>query len=158
MMGKLAEPQIEEVLKKQIFGRIGCHADDTTYIVPISFAYDGRNIYCHSLQGKKIEMMRKNPNVCFEVDIMENMGNWESVICWGSFEEINDPEQRKHAVELLLHRHLPIVSSETVKLTQSWPFYKDGEEGEVDGVIFRILLREKTGRYERQNINHYHNS
>ncbi|MEX6689477.1 pyridoxamine 5'-phosphate oxidase family protein [Danxiaibacter flavus] len=151
MVGKLTDPQIEEVLKKQIFGRIGCHADDTTYIVPISFAYDGKNIYCHSLEGKKIEMMRKNPRVCFEVDLMENMGNWESVICWGRFEELTDPEPRKKAVDLLLHRKLPVISSETVKLTPSWPFFGN-EEGSVDGIIFRIAVEEKTGRYESQDI------
>lgn len=150
-MGKLTDPQIEEVLKKQIFGRIGCHADDTTYIVPISFAYDGKNIYCHSLNGKKIEMMRKNPKVCFEVDVMENMGNWESVICWGHFKELKDSEPRKKAVDLLLHRILPAISSETVKLTPSWPFFSK-EEATVDGIIFCIVLEEKTGRYENQDI------
>ena len=42
------------------------------------------------MEGKKIEMMRKNPEVCFQVDAIADLLNWESVICWGKFEEIVD--------------------------------------------------------------------
>ena len=32
--------------------------------------------------------MRANPNVCFEVDAMSNMANWQSVILFGTFHEL----------------------------------------------------------------------
>jgi hypothetical protein len=41
MFGKLSSIEIEEVLTQQIIGRIACHANDMSYIVPISYAYDG---------------------------------------------------------------------------------------------------------------------
>ncbi len=75
MFGNLNKDEIEEVLKHHLIGRIGCYAFDTTYIVPISYGYDGESIYCHTYEGLKITMMRKNPRVCFEVDTMENMAN-----------------------------------------------------------------------------------
>ena len=60
MIGKLNEQQIDEVLKTQVLGRIACHANDVTYIVPIVYAYDGNHIIARSNDGLKIEIMRKN--------------------------------------------------------------------------------------------------
>jgi len=34
--------------------------------------------------------MRKNPEVCFQLDVIENLASWRSVICWGTFEELTD--------------------------------------------------------------------
>src|SRR5215210_2019710 len=84
MIGKLNDTEIEEVLYDQVIGRIGCHADNIPYIVPVSYAYDGRYIYIHSKRGMKLNIMRKNPNICFEVEIFENMANWRTVIAWES--------------------------------------------------------------------------
>ena len=80
--------EIEQLLQQQLVGRIGCHVDGLTYVVPVSYAYEGNYIYCHALEGMKINMMRKNPDVCFEVDNTKNLANWQSVIAWGSFEEL----------------------------------------------------------------------
>jgi len=157
MMGKLTIDQIEEVLKKQIIGRIGCHADDTTYIVPVSYAYDGTYVYAHTYEGLKMQLMRKNPKVCFQVDIMENMANWQSVICFGQFEEVTDPSQRLDAIEHLMHRRLPYITSQTVHLTPHWPF-QTNEVSKVDGIIFRIRLIEKSGRFEMTIPEHFYAS
>ncbi|MBK5270705.1 MAG: pyridoxamine 5'-phosphate oxidase family protein, partial [Bacteroidia bacterium] len=61
MFENLSPVEIETVLQNQIIGHLGCHSDGLTYIVPISYAYDGEYIYCHTYEGKKLEMMRKNP-------------------------------------------------------------------------------------------------
>ena len=78
MIGDLDKYEIQRVLRRQIMGRIACHANDVTYIVPISYAYDGQYIYCHTYEGMKIRILRENPKVCFEVEIMKNMANWKA--------------------------------------------------------------------------------
>ncbi|HYK45494.1 MAG TPA: pyridoxamine 5'-phosphate oxidase family protein, partial [Parafilimonas sp.] len=88
MFGHLGEDAIEDVLHQQFIGRIGCNYNDVTYVVPIGYAYDGKYVYAHAEEGMKINMMRENPHVCFEVDTIENMGNWKSVIGWGDYEEL----------------------------------------------------------------------
>ncbi|MEJ7679120.1 MAG: hypothetical protein WKG06_14955 [Segetibacter sp.] len=35
-------------------------------------------------------MMRKNPELCFEVDIMHDMSDWKSIIARGTFEELKE--------------------------------------------------------------------
>src|SRR4051812_1592713 len=148
MFGSLQLQEIEEVLTRQYVGRLGCSANGRTYIVPISYAYDGNCLYFHAArQGDKIQMMRENPEVCFQTDTMENMASWKSVICWGKFEELTGEAERTEALKVLLARELPIITSQTVKLTPSWPFLPDDYK-EITGIVFCIHITEKTGRFE----------
>ena len=147
MLGILNELQIEQFLESQLVGRIGCHFDGETYVVPISYVYDGTYVYAHTYEGKKLEMMRHEPRVCFEIDTLRNLSEWKSVIAWGEFEELKDPVERKYALHKLIERNLPILSSVTMHLSPEWPFHSDETE-DIDGVLFRIKLKEKSGRFE----------
>ena len=147
MFGNLTEDAIETVLQNQCIGRIGCHYNDVTYVVPISYAYDGTHVYGHAEEGMKINMMRQNPKVCFEVDTMQNMANWQSVIAWGSYEELPGGDERESALQKLLNRALPLITSKTVQLTPNWPFHPK-DLNTIPGIVFRIKLNIKTGRFE----------
>lgn len=147
MIAELSKPEMEELLIRQVVARLACHADGETYVVPISYAYDGKFFYCHSLEGRKLEMMRKNPRVCLLVDELKSMGEWKSVIAWGKFEELSKKDEIVQAFQLLLKRKLPVNSSVTTHLGSQWPFSSDELE-EVGGVFFRILIGEKSGRFE----------
>ena len=151
MLGKLNNQEIENVFKEQLIGRIGCHANNITYIVPTSYAYDGETIYARAHEGLKIELMRKNPHVCFQVDIIENMGNWKSVIAWGEFRELTETLKRNSAIQKLLDRKIPGIASNTVKLTADWPFSSEDDLSAIPGIIFSILINEKTGRFEKSD-------
>jgi nitroimidazol reductase NimA-like FMN-containing flavoprotein (pyridoxamine 5'-phosphate oxidase superfamily) len=157
MFGTLTRKEIDDALTTQCIGRIGCHADNTTYVVPISYAYDGENIYCHTQEGMKIKMMRQNPEVCFEVDTFESMATWKSIIGWGKFEEITDHEERKDALKILLNRVYPFISTKKMHLGEHWPFAPD-DLNSIQGVVFKIQLKEKTGRYEINDEALYYNN
>jgi nitroimidazol reductase NimA-like FMN-containing flavoprotein (pyridoxamine 5'-phosphate oxidase superfamily) len=154
MFGKLNDTEIEELLNHQFIGRIACHTDGVTYVVPISYAYDGTSIYAHSLEGMKVNMMRKNPQVCFEVDNTKNLSNWQSVVAWGTYEELTDGDERANAIHRLGERSLPILSSETMHLSPEWPFLCECGN-DVKGIIFRVRLTKKTGRYERSEDKYF---
>ena len=148
MFGRLQQQEIEEILTRQYVGRLGCSTNGRTYIVPISYAYDGNYLYFHAAQeGTKIQMMHDNPQVCFQADIMENMANWKSVICRGVFEELTEEPERTKALKVILSRELPIITSQTVKLTPGWPFQPD-DYNDIQGIVFRIKITEKDGRFE----------
>ena len=147
MIGNLSEIEIDKLLKNEVVGRIGCSLDGKVYIVPISYAFEGNSIYAHTFEGLKVDAMRKNPEVCFEVDDIKNMGNWQSVIAWGTYEEIVDKEECKAALQLLLNRHLPVISSITTHLGKNWPFTSNDLDN-IEGIIFRIKLSTRTGKYE----------
>lgn len=154
MFGKLNADQIEELLKSQFIGRIGCHANGVTYVVPVSYAYDGTYVYGHTYEGMKVDMMRKNPMICFEADDTKNLANWQSVVAWGEFEELKDGKERDEAVQKLVGRVLPVITSETMHLSPQWPFPAENA-ADVTGIVYRIKLTEKTGRYEKSEEQNY---
>jgi nitroimidazol reductase NimA-like FMN-containing flavoprotein (pyridoxamine 5'-phosphate oxidase superfamily) len=151
MFGNLTAPQIEDLLHAETVGRIGCYADGLVYVVPISFTYDGVFLYAMTKEGMKLNMMRKNPQICFEVDSLSDMGNWKSVIAWGVFEELTEDPARKTALSKLHQRALPMSTSATAVLSSEWPFTPDNLET-IKGVVFRVRLAKKTGRFERNSI------
>ncbi len=136
------------MLTKNIIGRLGCHYNGRTYVVPISYAYDGESIYAISREGQKLNMMRKNPKVCFEVDTLKDLANWKSVITWGVFQELKEKEERSKALSFLLNRTLPLVSSVITHVAPTWPFLNKEDLEGIKGVVFKLNLTEKTGRFE----------
>lgn len=147
MFGELKDEAIKEMLSTQFIGRIGCHANGKTYVVPISYAFDGTYIYCHTQEGMKLNMMRENPDICFEVDAMENKTIWKSIIAWGRFEEITDMHERGNSLKILLDRAYPFIISKKMQLGAHWPFPPD-DLNNIKGVVFRINVVEMTGRFE----------
>ena len=149
MFDTLSNQQIDEVIKSNLVGHLGCHSEDKTYVVPISYAYDGKYLYARSLEGMKLDMMRKNPKICFQIDQMDSMADWKSVIIWGTFEEL-EGELRNKALKKLIARKLPGIASNTVKFSADWPFPATDLKG-IDGIVYRIFIEEKTGRMEIPN-------
>lgn len=134
------------MLQQECIGRIGCHAGGVTYVVPVTYWYDGSGVICHSREGLKIRMMRENPNVCFEVDRMKDMTNWESVIAQGSFVELS-PEDAVRAMQLFSRWLKPRMPSVTAD--PAHPENPHGSPG-AKAVAFRIELAEKSGRFEKR--------
>jgi nitroimidazol reductase NimA-like FMN-containing flavoprotein (pyridoxamine 5'-phosphate oxidase superfamily) len=136
---ELSRPEIDAFLGEELVGRIGCHAGGETYVVPVIYAYDGASLYVYSVEGRKLAMMRANPEVCFEVDRYEGPGRWRSVIAWGRFEELAE-EDAERARSLLAAR---FPSSGAGPSRQ--PPRGDGRPA----VAFRIRVREASGRRKR---------
>lgn len=65
---------IIEFLKEEKVCRIGLYDGKQVYIVPLNYAFnyeEGENLvfYLHGAKvGRKIDIIRKNPNVCIEID------------------------------------------------------------------------------------------
>lgn len=141
MIEELTPAEIDAFLREEVVGRIGCHADGVTYVVPIYFAYDGEAFYVQSIEGRKIEMMRVAPRVCFEVDRYEpDSGSWRSVIADGRYEEL-DEEGAQRALALLVE-----------KFTEGGP-KRESRRPDAGGrrpVAFAIRIERLTGRAVRR--------
>lgn len=144
MARELSREECERVLRTEVVGRIGCHAEGRTYVVPMSFAYQQGYVYGHALAGTKIEMMRENPSVCFEVDHVQDLVNWASVIAWGTFEELraDDAARGMQVLVQSLSERLPgPVIDEAIAAHPHDP--------DAESVVFRIHLSEMHGRQEQ---------
>jgi uncharacterized protein len=149
MFGKLNREEIETVLTENVLGRIGCNDGTKTYVVPVSYAYDGVSIIAHSVLGMKIEMMRTNPAVCFEVDKMKSFTNWKSVIAWGEYKELTDGLERHNAMKFFVNKMMHKQISETAVVPEILePFVHNQPSSILEAIVYRILIKEKTGRFE----------
>ena len=118
MLGSLSAAEIEDLLRTEVVARLGCHAENRTYIVPVTYAYDGDGLLVQSADGLKVRMMHQNPLVCVEVDHIDNLANWRSVIAWGRFEELFGSDASA-ALARLRERLQPLIVSETTPAAET---------------------------------------
>jgi uncharacterized protein len=94
---QMSDDECRQVLERASIGRLACARDNQPYVVPINFAFDGLYLYGFTTLGQKIEWLRLNPLVCFEVDEVTNDNEWTSVIAFGRYEELPDIPEYKTA-------------------------------------------------------------
>lgn len=148
MIGSLTKNQCERILLGSMIGRIGCYSAGKTYVVPITYVFDNGYIYARSKEGMKVKMMRKNAQVCFQVDQIDSMTNWRSVILWGKFEELKSPAQQEKAVRIFVNGIEAFHTSESVK--PDIGTLENSPHKEKKPVFYRISIDEITGRFEKQ--------
>jgi nitroimidazol reductase NimA-like FMN-containing flavoprotein (pyridoxamine 5'-phosphate oxidase superfamily) len=150
MPGELDEMQINHFLLSQAVGRIACTDGKRPYIVPVTYVFDGKDIIGQASEGMKVKTMRANPNVCFEVDAMTNMANWQSVILTGTFHELRGKESLK-ARDYLFKHVWPLLTSSIIHPHEHQvPSGKTDDSNRIKPVMYRIKIKEKSGRFEKQ--------
>jgi nitroimidazol reductase NimA-like FMN-containing flavoprotein (pyridoxamine 5'-phosphate oxidase superfamily) len=107
---------IKAVIEKAKVCRLGMIDGNKPYIMPLCFGYHDNVLYFHSsLKGRKIESIRKNPNVCFEFDLItepiesENACEWsmkyQSVIGSGKAVFIESPDEKRKALSVIMAQY-----------------------------------------------------
>ena len=138
MLGELTDPAIEELLASEVIARIGCISDGRVYVVPVTYVYDGIYVWGHAMDGAKLTAMRADPRVCVEVEHVDDLSNWRSVIAWGTFEDCAGDDWDT-GMALLVERIMPLLTL---------PPHPD-LSGLRRGSVYRIKLQHKTGRFEK---------
>lgn len=109
---------IEEIFKKAKVLRLGLCENNNPYIVPLNFGYKDNHIYLHSSKkGMKIDILKKNNNVAFEVDLDHVLieshracgfsMDYQSVIGFGRAFFIEDTNQKKEALDIIMAHYSP---------------------------------------------------
>ena len=109
--------QILEILDKSKVLHLGLAVGGEPYVVPMNYGYvmeDGKlTVYLHSaVRGKKLDMIRANPNVFFEMDCdrapFEGVKPcqyglvYSSVMARGTATIVDDVEEKKRAMTILM--------------------------------------------------------
>lgn len=93
--------------------RLALSEDDQPYVVPLCFGHRDGFLYFHTARkGKKLDILRKNDRVCFEIDIdQELMPSAEackwgmgfmSVIGFGRALLLEDPGEKREALDIIM--------------------------------------------------------
>ena len=60
--------EMEEILQDEVLGYLGVSDRGKPYVIPLNYSYvNGRIIFHCALEGKKLDCIWANPNVCFTV-------------------------------------------------------------------------------------------
>ncbi len=108
--------EIDIIIENALVCRIGLCDGGMPYIVPMSFGYEYPFIYLHSFfKGRKIDIVKKNPNVCFEFDtdvrVVKNRDtcswsmNYKSVVGFGIISIIENAEDKKNALDVIMKQY-----------------------------------------------------
>ena len=100
------EKLLEKILTEAEVCRIAMIDEYKPYIVPLNYGYSDNTIYIHSASlGRKIEVLKKNNNVCFEVEAKSDIvkgpkscdwtTKYRSIIGYGKIEIVDDFEEKK---------------------------------------------------------------
>jgi len=136
---------LEKILQRATVCRLGLAVADEPYVVPVSFGYEDGCLYVHSSpEGKKVEMIRQNPRVCFEVEVDEEVVRkrtpcawsirYRSVIGWGRAALLTVEEEKRHALDVIMAHYGGSVPGA----------YADKALREV--AVLRIRIEEMTGK------------
>jgi nitroimidazol reductase NimA-like FMN-containing flavoprotein (pyridoxamine 5'-phosphate oxidase superfamily) len=137
MIQDLTGLEIDQILRRQRIGRVGSTSVGHVEITPIIYGYDGSSIFGHSRFGRKIQYMRGNPEVCFEVEEVVDPASWQVVVLRGTYLELSDPQERDVAMRLILAQAGGGPESSAVQVNR-------GDEL----VIYRIAVTDRSGRRE----------
>ena len=111
------ETQIMDILDKGKVLHLGLAVDNEPYVVPMNYGYTKENgklvIYLHSaVRGKKLDMIRMNPKVFFEIDCdllpfeselpCQYGISYSSVMGKGTARIVEDVEEKKQAMSILM--------------------------------------------------------
>lgn len=105
--------EIDAIIRAEKLMRIALVDDNVPFLVPVFYAFDGTALYFHSAQaGKKIEILKRNNNVCFEISVDHGIiesdaacdfeAKHRTVIGIGKAVFIEDEAEKRKALDLIV--------------------------------------------------------
>jgi nitroimidazol reductase NimA-like FMN-containing flavoprotein (pyridoxamine 5'-phosphate oxidase superfamily) len=108
--------EIEFIIQQSQVCRLALADEGLPYIVPLCFGYKNKMLYFHSAkEGQKIDILRRNRQVCFEFDIDARVRSgktacawgmgYKSVIGYGTASLVEDPEEKQKALDIIMRQY-----------------------------------------------------
>lgn len=107
---------IVSVIRRSTVCRLGMSDNDQPYVVPMSFGYKDAAVYFHCApEGRKMDILRKNPRVCIEFDVDCRLKTGDSACKWGFFFQsaiafgvaafIEDLTEKQAALDIIMRQY-----------------------------------------------------
>ena len=136
---------IDAIIEKALVCRLAMCDGDRPYLVPMCFGCDGKNLYVHSARGgQKLDILTKNPQVCFEIEgtceieRADQACDWgmkyTSVIGSGIATILDDAESKRKALDIIVRQYSHTSYDYPEKMVNAL-------------VVIRVDIEELTGRH-----------
>jgi len=107
---------IDSLIRDADVCRLAMCSEDEPYIVPMCFGHDDNSIYFHcAREGRKMDIIRKNERVCFELEGELRIARaskpckWSidyiSVIGFGRASIVDDVEEKRKALTIIMDHY-----------------------------------------------------
>lgn len=130
---------INELLREVGRGHLGCSLDGHPYVVPMHYYFDEPAIYIFTTVGMKTKYMDVNPEVCLQVEDVNNLKHWRSVTVTGRAEHITEQGDIDRVMELVKTRNPALSPALNRTWIDAW-----GRAEEI--AIYQIHPSEMAGR------------
>jgi nitroimidazol reductase NimA-like FMN-containing flavoprotein (pyridoxamine 5'-phosphate oxidase superfamily) len=101
----MAPAEMHALLQRESFGHLGCARDGRPYVVPMHYAYDGKELFFFTTEGMKTQFIEANPKVCLQVEEITDSTHWRSVMVIGQAEQLTSAEELERAMKLITERN-----------------------------------------------------
>ena len=97
----MSPAEMHALLQRESFGHLGCARDNRPYVLPMNYAYDGKELYFFTTQGMKTQYIKANSQVCLQVEEINDSTHWKSVVVIGRANELTSAEETQRAMKLI---------------------------------------------------------
>jgi uncharacterized protein len=96
---EMGSTEMHELLRRANYGHLGCSREGHPYVVPIHYVHRSDDFYFFTTEGMKTEYISANPEVCLQVEEVQDPFNWQSVIVTGKVELLTRQEDIERALQ-----------------------------------------------------------
>lgn len=107
---------MDEIIRQAAVCRLAFSDGDVPYIVPMNFGYRNNWLYFHTgHEGRKIDMIRRNNVVCFEMEADYGLVKTEQPCAWsmryasivgmGRVSLVKDRQEKKEALDIIMEHY-----------------------------------------------------
>ncbi|MFH4965205.1 pyridoxamine 5'-phosphate oxidase family protein [Gaetbulibacter sp. M235] len=138
-----------QVLNDNYIAHLGYIFNNVPFITPITYYYDQKEniIISYSDEGHKISAMRLNPFVAFQLEEINSINNWKSVLIVGEFEELKGSEAKMQLHKFAQNVKSLIAKKET-KNPESINFFSSKLNTGNIPIVYRIKVNEILGKQQ----------
>jgi len=116
----MAPAEMHALLQRESFGHLGCARDGRPYVVPMHYAYDGKELYFFTTEGMKTKFIEANPKVCLQVEEITDSTHWRSVMVIGQAEQLTSAEELQRAMKLITERNPSLTPAISATQLDTW--------------------------------------
>ncbi|HKL34845.1 MAG TPA: pyridoxamine 5'-phosphate oxidase family protein [Salegentibacter sp.] len=146
-MKAITSTESTQLLAENYIGRLGYILKERPEIIPITYYYDPEqnHILSYSGKGSKIDAMRKNPLVSFQVDEITNLEKWKSVLLYGRFEELTGIDA-KYMLRIFSEGVKKVIKNKEHSYPDFIQNFSSKAESSDTPIVYRINIDEIAGR------------
>ncbi len=116
----MAPAEMHALLQRASFGHLGCAREGRPYVVPMNYAYDGKELYFFTTEGMKTQFIEANPKVCLQVEEVTDSSHWRSVMVIGQTERLTNPAETERAMQMIVERDPSLTPAISATQLDTW--------------------------------------